>query len=274
MQERLDRQTLQDLREQLESRRKELVSRREAEARRREQLGARESEPEERAQAETGAALLHSMDEESRQEIWEIDAALTRMDMGNYGLCSGCGGDITTKRLQAVPWTRYCLDCADKGLQQTRAELAPEDVETPGTLPSGTPASLPEVFQGLDGEQFRQALLERLGRDDRLALTEVRPRLEEGRLVLEGAVASEADRQMLLQVLHDRLGFGEVDDRLVADPLLHARGQSPETAPENVPRTEEQELLEGESGGEDLQRAVDEGGSIIPPDRFQDPRER
>lgn len=269
MQQDLDRQKLASLREQLENRREDLVSRRQTAARSREQLGARESEPEEQAQAATRGRALHSMDQQSREELWEIDAALARIDLGSYGLCSDCGQTITTRRLQAVPWTRYCMGCAEQGLLHSQ-ETAVEGMNS--SVEGGTPpAALPEEYQGLEEEDFRQLLLESLAQDDRFSIQELQPSLKEGRLVLQGAVASESDRQLLMQVLHDEMGFSNIRDLLQVDALLSRREAPVPPAPENVPRTEEQELLQGESGGEDLQRAVQEGGSILPPDRFKNP---
>jgi DnaK suppressor protein len=39
----------------------------------------------------------------------EIEAALERIDDGSFGKCSVDGGAIEEKRLEAVPWTRYCV---------------------------------------------------------------------------------------------------------------------------------------------------------------------
>ncbi len=42
----------------------------------------------------------------------EIDAALARLDAGSYGRCAECGNDIAAARLEALPWTAYCVQCA------------------------------------------------------------------------------------------------------------------------------------------------------------------
>ena len=39
----------------------------------------------------------------------EVDAALKRIDDGTFGKCLVDGGPIEPKRLDAVPWTRYCV---------------------------------------------------------------------------------------------------------------------------------------------------------------------
>jgi len=55
---------------------------------------------------------------ESRQ-LTLIDEAVLRIDDGEYGRCQNCEKDINPKRLAAIPWARYCLDCQElleKGL--------------------------------------------------------------------------------------------------------------------------------------------------------------
>ena len=40
-----------------------------------------------------------------------IEEALHRVDTGIYGICMDCDEPIATVRLDAVPWTRVCIDC-------------------------------------------------------------------------------------------------------------------------------------------------------------------
>ncbi|HUJ21855.1 MAG TPA: TraR/DksA C4-type zinc finger protein [Bryobacteraceae bacterium] len=40
-----------------------------------------------------------------------IEEALDRIDAGDYGVCLGCEEQIPAKRLQALPWARYCVNC-------------------------------------------------------------------------------------------------------------------------------------------------------------------
>jgi len=60
-----------------------------------------------------------------------IRAALQRIDEGTYGVCVECESDITLKRLNAVPWTPFCLECqealdrnADQRAESLLAEMA------------------------------------------------------------------------------------------------------------------------------------------------------
>jgi len=43
-----------------------------------------------------------------------VEAALGRIRDGSFGECLACGGLIGLKRLEAVPWTEYCVACQDK----------------------------------------------------------------------------------------------------------------------------------------------------------------
>jgi DnaK suppressor protein len=43
-----------------------------------------------------------------------IEEAIHRIDQGVYGVCMECENDIAPARLEAVPWTRVCIDCKAK----------------------------------------------------------------------------------------------------------------------------------------------------------------
>jgi len=47
------------------------------------------------------------------QMLKEVDRALARCVGGNYGVCEGCGEEISSNRLRAIPWARYCLICQE-----------------------------------------------------------------------------------------------------------------------------------------------------------------
>jgi len=44
----------------------------------------------------------------------EVQDALQRIDHGSYGVCYECEEPISTKRLEAVPWARYCVTCQER----------------------------------------------------------------------------------------------------------------------------------------------------------------
>jgi DnaK suppressor protein len=63
--------------------------------------------------------FLYSLTDGERSTLLQIDDALGRVEDASYGLCLNCGSLMTEKRLNAVPWAPYCLDCqelAEKGM--------------------------------------------------------------------------------------------------------------------------------------------------------------
>ena len=44
--------------------------------------------------------------------IEAIDSALASIEAGTYGVCENCGGEIPPARLEALPATSMCVDCA------------------------------------------------------------------------------------------------------------------------------------------------------------------
>ncbi|HST51815.1 MAG TPA: TraR/DksA family transcriptional regulator [Pyrinomonadaceae bacterium] len=57
--------------------------------------------------------LLISMSANDRVLLQLIDEALARVERGEFGECVNCGEPVPEKRLDAVPWARYCLKCQD-----------------------------------------------------------------------------------------------------------------------------------------------------------------
>lgn len=63
--------------------------------------------------------FLYSLTDGERTTLLQIDEALVRIDEGTYGFCTNCGQPMAEKRLTAVPWAPYCVDCqelAEKGM--------------------------------------------------------------------------------------------------------------------------------------------------------------
>ncbi len=57
--------------------------------------------------------FLLSLSDAEREQLLLIDDALKRIDKKELGICQRCGKDINKKRLDAVPWTSYCIDCQE-----------------------------------------------------------------------------------------------------------------------------------------------------------------
>ncbi len=56
-----------------------------------------------------------------------VDAALQRIETGEYGICVDCGEPIEQKRLEAVPWTPFCLKDQEK---RDREKAEPTTLES------------------------------------------------------------------------------------------------------------------------------------------------
>lgn len=52
--------------------------------------------------------VLEQNEEQLRRDVAE---ALERIEAGTYGTCRFCGRPITKARLDALPYTPYCIDC-------------------------------------------------------------------------------------------------------------------------------------------------------------------
>jgi len=57
--------------------------------------------------------VLEEIARETQHSIQQLKAALHRLDEDNYGICAGCGEDISEQRLDAIPETTLCVNCAD-----------------------------------------------------------------------------------------------------------------------------------------------------------------
>ena len=52
--------------------------------------------------------------ENEQETLEQIQDALNRIDAGTFGRCQECNAAIAKPRLQALPYTRYCIECARK----------------------------------------------------------------------------------------------------------------------------------------------------------------
>jgi DnaK suppressor protein len=52
----------------------------------------------------------------------EVEDALVRVKEGTYGVCQECSEPISPKRLQALPWAKFCVRCQEMlGAMATQA---------------------------------------------------------------------------------------------------------------------------------------------------------
>lgn len=62
-----------------------------------------------------------AMLENDRALLRKIEAALVRLDEGKYGICVRCGKPIPARRLEALPYVAYDVDC-QAIVERARAE--------------------------------------------------------------------------------------------------------------------------------------------------------
>ena len=58
--------------------------------------------------------VLESLGNTSEQALSMIKFALHRIEEGTYFYCNECGEEIPPARLETVPYTAHCVDCAEK----------------------------------------------------------------------------------------------------------------------------------------------------------------
>ncbi len=88
--------------------------------------------------------------------IGEIDDALERIEKGSYGKCARCGTPIAEGRLEAVPWTRYCLGCKEE--EEKRPDGLRPAEEIPLWPPFGRTFNDRSERPGIDGEDIWESL--------------------------------------------------------------------------------------------------------------------
>jgi DnaK suppressor protein len=65
--------------------------------------------------ANTSLAKEMQLGHKSRDRalLGAVEAALKRINEGTFGECLNCGQEINAKRLEAIPWVRYCITCQE-----------------------------------------------------------------------------------------------------------------------------------------------------------------
>ncbi len=111
----MDKKKLENFRKQLETRQQDLrkiVARTEQDGREAD-VGTAQDIADRAANSYTKEFLFHQSNNE-RQLLQMVEVALTRIREGVFGECINCGNEINAKRLEAVPWTKYCIACQEK----------------------------------------------------------------------------------------------------------------------------------------------------------------
>lgn len=124
----LSEETLQEIKEDLERRRAELINKSHLahnEIRETDQMkGGQDSLDE--STGEQGTSTMLRLADRDRNLIMKINSALNRIEDGQYGYCESCEEMISEKRLRARPMTTMCIDCKeDQEREEGRSKIRP-----------------------------------------------------------------------------------------------------------------------------------------------------
>jgi len=111
----MEKKRLEQFKKRLETRQHELrrlVSRNVQDGRAADEQAAQDI-ADKAANSYTKEFLFHQSNND-RQLLQLVEEALNRIREGAYGECVNCGNELNAKRLEAVPWTRYCINCQEK----------------------------------------------------------------------------------------------------------------------------------------------------------------
>ena len=57
------------------------------------------------------AERIVTVSEDLQQILAQVNAALERMNEGQYGTCQRCGKSVGAERLEAFPYVAFCIEC-------------------------------------------------------------------------------------------------------------------------------------------------------------------
>jgi len=85
-----------------------------------------------RCTADLEKESLFERSSQRRTHLRLVEAALSRIENGSFGVCVACGEEIQPRRLQAIPWTQFCLACQEELEQEVNANLSGRAFVSPG----------------------------------------------------------------------------------------------------------------------------------------------
>jgi hypothetical protein len=148
--------------------------------------------------------------------------------------------------------TRYCKGCESKHEKETPAQ--PAEAETPSI------ARVPGDLSLLDDSELAEVIREHLKDDGRIDTEELRIICRKGIVHLAGVLPSEAEHQIVLQIVTDVLDLKEAVDRIQIEELPWEReSRTKEKPPEVLPPGQEP------AGTEDVVESNEEGKEFVAP---------
>jgi DnaK suppressor protein len=79
-------------------------------------------DPVDKAESSYTKEFLLSLSDGEREQLFLIDEALKRLQRDEFGICQLCQKEIGRKRLEAIPWTPYCIDCQQKAEEEMKSQ--------------------------------------------------------------------------------------------------------------------------------------------------------
>jgi DnaK suppressor protein len=156
---------------------------------------------EESASKNTIAGGLEQIDYRTIEELRNVDAALEKMDKGQYGRCEQCERPIGRKRLSAIPWARRCIECAQLAESpETDTDTGDEDADRMA-LPLSDHELVDKIWDALDLEEsLKTEGLEIASTDGIIELT--------------GFMPDRRQHQIVLEIIEENLGISDIIDHI------------------------------------------------------------
>ena len=250
---RITKKDIAALREDLLNRRRDILEFRRTVNTSWQSLHEPEKELEETASKESLSRELAQLDDRGQADLQAIDQALTKMEDGKYGKCEACRRFISIKRLQLVPWARYCVQCA-----------AARENFSAGGLKS-TPVALDK--EALTDDEMQEIIQDALQEDGRVEMEELDISCEDGVVYLNGVLPSDSAHEILLEIINDTLDFNETVDNIQIDRQpWERRERTPAPAPGKL---DKDVMMEGEDEEVDAYTSLSDNEPMTPPDELR-----
>jgi DnaK suppressor protein len=200
-------------------------------------------ESEEKASVEIVLDVLAKLRDQGNKELKDIEDAINKIETGAYGLCEECGQKIAEARIKVLPTARLCINCKEQIERREKSDSLLQEVK-------GSQKSSLEEYTNLSDEDLTETILEQIEEDGRVDTGNLDITVQGGRVFLSGALSSEPERQIILQLINDTIGISDIEDNLEVTGSIYL---SEETNSKRIDKIELDEELEEIDEEEDLE---------------------
>jgi DnaK suppressor protein len=88
-------------------------------------------DPADRCVTSISKESLFERSSQRRTVLRLIESALRRIEDGSFGICAGCGDQVPARRLQALPWTQFCLRCQEAIEEESGSRVSSRSFSMP-----------------------------------------------------------------------------------------------------------------------------------------------